>query len=363
MKNKFSFILLVTSFIALFISLGAADFAEASEFPFSVNPVLPENQIAGQKGYYDVLMQPGQEQELSLELANGTAQDVTVNIALSNAKTNDNGVVEYSANEIPVHSSLKHPFEDLVEYEKQVTIPAGSQQVYTFKVKMPEEEIPGVIAGGIFLQAVENENQESSEEQGVAVKNKFAYALAVLLNQSEAKGIGELKLTQAEAAQRNVRNVIRGHFENPAPYYLNGLAIIGEVTREGEDEVLYSSTSENMQMAPNSSFWYSIPLDGQELEAENYVYRATAYAVKDTDGEYTFGEDNEGNPQNYQKKWEFEQPFEVTRGTASSFNEADVDVQENKPDMTWIYYLLGAIIFLLLIVVILLVRRNKKKDE
>lgn len=185
MKNRFSVILLISSFIALMFSISAGISAEASEFPFSVNPVLPENQIAGQKGYYDVLMQPGQEQELSVELANGTDKDVTVNVALSNAKTNDNGVVEYSANDIPVHSSLTHPFEDLVEYQEQVTIPAGAQQVYTFKVRMPNEEIPGVIAGGLSLQAAEDETAESTNEQGVAVKNKFAYAIAVLLNQSE----------------------------------------------------------------------------------------------------------------------------------------------------------------------------------
>ena len=77
--------------------------------------------------------------------------------------------------------------------------------------------------------------------------------------------------------------------------------------------------------------------------------------------EFTFGKDNEGKPQNYQQKWEFEKKFTITQKAAQTYNKKDVDVLDAAPNYTWLYYLLGAIIFLLILTILLLIRRKDKK--
>ncbi len=65
---------------------------------------------------------------------------------------------------------------------------------------------------------------------------------------------------------------------------------------------------ENRKYADGTKFWILVQhsFTGEELEAGEYLYKGTAYGIKDKNGEFTFGKDNEGKPQNYQQKWEFE---------------------------------------------------------
>ena len=86
--------------IATIFTLGTVSKeVHANEFNFSVNPVLPENQI-GESGYFNLQMSPGQSQTLTITLKNTTDKTVVVEEEIASATTNINGVVEYSPNKI-----------------------------------------------------------------------------------------------------------------------------------------------------------------------------------------------------------------------------------------------------------------------
>lgn len=357
--KKYSVLSLILIALSIFLPVSNV---QASEFAFNVDPILPESQRKGQLGYYDIILEPGKTQKLEVDLSNATDEEVKVSVGITSAKTNDNGVVEYSPNDLPLHATQKNDLEKLVDYQKEVTLAPKSKERYSFTVKMPQEEFPGIIAGGISFQEVDSDEKEKKDSEGMAIKNKFNFAVAVLMRQSEGiSGTGELTLQKAEANQRNVRNVIRGYFSNDKPFYINNLAIDAGIYKEKDGKAIYSEKTENMQMAPNSGFWYNIPLQGEKLEAGEYLYKGTAYGIKDQNGEYTFGKDSEGNPQKYQQKWDFEKKFTITQEAAQTYNKKDVDVLEATPNNTWLYYLLGAIILLLIITILLLIRRKDKK--
>lgn len=228
--KKYSVLSLILVTLSIFFPLRAA---QASEFSFNVDPILPESQRKGQLGYYDILLEPGGTQKLEVDLSNATDKEVKINVGMTSAKTNDNGVVEYSPNDLPLHASQKHDLEKLVDYKKVVTLAPKSKERYSFTVKMPQEEFPGIIAGGISFQEVDSDEKEKKDSEGMAIKNKFNFAVAVLMRQSEGiSGTGELTLQKAEANQRNVRNVIRGYFSNDKPFYINNLAIDAAIYKE-----------------------------------------------------------------------------------------------------------------------------------
>ena len=111
---------------------------------------------------------------------------------MTSAKTNDNGVVEYSPNDLPLHASQKHDLEKLVDYKKVVTLAPKSKERYSFTVKMPQEEFPGIIAGGISFQEVDSDEKRKGFRRH-GHQNKFNFAVAVLMRQSEGiSGTGEL---------------------------------------------------------------------------------------------------------------------------------------------------------------------------
>ena len=142
----------VLLFIATIFTLGTVSKeVHANEFNFSVNPVLPENQI-GESGYFNLQMSPGQSQTLTISLKNTTDKTVVVEEEIASATTNINGVVEYSPNKIKADSTLKYNLVDYASIPKEVSLPPNSSQQVKVSVTMPKENFNGVIAGGITFK-------------------------------------------------------------------------------------------------------------------------------------------------------------------------------------------------------------------
>ena len=118
----------VLLFIATIFTLGTVSKeVHANEFNFSVNPVLPENQI-GESGYFNLQMSPGQSQTLTITLKNTTDKTVVVEEEIASAITNINGVVEYSPNKIKADSTLKYNLVDYASIPKEVSLQPNSSQ-------------------------------------------------------------------------------------------------------------------------------------------------------------------------------------------------------------------------------------------
>lgn len=331
-----------------------------SEFNFAVNPVIPENQIDKEKTYFDLKMAPGTVQTVEVQLRNDTDQEVVIAPVIASATTNLNGVVEYGENDIEADETLPYDMADLIEVEKEITIPKQSQITLPLKITMPSESFEGVIAGGLTLKETTEENAtaDSEEDQGLAIKNEYAYVVAILLRQNTAEVAPDLKLLDVGPGQVNSRNTINVTLQNPEAAYLNSLRLINEVKKKGDSDVLYSSDTSRMQMAPNSNFSYPISLEGQRLEAGTYVLTSVAYGGKSEEGQYKV-ENEEGEEESYLYKWTFEKEFTVTGDVARDLNKKDVTIET---DYTWLYFLIGGLLLLLAFLLLLWYRRKKKNE-
>ncbi|MDR1567941.1 MAG: DUF916 and DUF3324 domain-containing protein [Streptococcaceae bacterium] len=356
-RNK---LLLLTLFAALRFCL-SAQAVSASEFNFSVEPIIPENQIDKSKTYFDLKMSQGQEQVLEVNLRNDTPNDVVIENTINSATTNLNGVVEYGVNKIKPDSSLKHNLKELGQVEREVTIKKQSKLTLQIKVTMPNEAFDGVIAGGItFKEKEAPEKQEDNDGKGLAIKNEYSYVVAILMHQTDTVVNPDLRLTDVAAGQVNARNVINVSLQNYQSAYLNQLRLINSVTRKGDSKVLYSSSAGGMQVAPNSHFSYPISLNGEKLKGGKYHLKSIAYGNKSDDGQYEV-KNEKGETERYRDKWEFDKDFTIFEATAKRLNAKDVTIEDNN---WWIYILIGILLLLVaLLLILLLYRRKKKEDE
>lgn len=110
---------------------------------FSIVPQFPDTQTDKSLGYFDLLMKPGETQDLIIKLSNTTDKGVTVNTTFSNATTADSGLAVYIPTEKKDDASLKYNISDYVQFDKQVKVPAKSNVDVKAKVKMPEEAFQG----------------------------------------------------------------------------------------------------------------------------------------------------------------------------------------------------------------------------
>lgn len=170
MKITKKMALFLMSIGLLFMSFSMRVSAEENPSNVAISAVIPDNQIDKNKTYFDLLMTPGEEQELEVVLTNSSDEAITMESSVNSAITNDNGVVDYSQAKPQYDKTLKHPLSSIATFEKEQVIPANSKKTMKIKIKMPETEIKGIIAGGVYLSAKDNEDAAKNDDSGVQIK-------------------------------------------------------------------------------------------------------------------------------------------------------------------------------------------------
>lgn len=340
MKSKI--LVFITLLIFLIPNVVLANTTDSGVVPYSVQANLPENQINDNVSYFDIEMEPGESQDLEVTVYNSSNEELEVNVNNTIASTNSNGIITYDGLEEgeEVHESMKNKFTDISSLdESTVKIPAGEQKVVSLEVNAPDESFDGVILGGLYFTL---DPRESDESEGVAIQNRYAYALAVQIREEGNENVVEpdLELIDVEPGAINYRTGLSTTFGNLSPKIIN-TSFEGSVYREGEDEPLYQNMIEEFIIAPNAQFNFNVMYDNHALEPGDYVFKAN---VKSEDGE-----------------WNFEEEFEVTEEVADEANEEAVElIEEEDNNLEIILIIIGAAILIILIVILLLMVRKRK---
>ncbi|MCQ6336230.1 MULTISPECIES: DUF916 and DUF3324 domain-containing protein [Bacillus cereus group] len=310
-------------------------FASASKFNFGVYTVIPDNQIDKQKSYFNLKMEPKQKQTLTIQLKNDTEKDVVIEPKIHSATTNLNGVIEYGPTKNKRDSSLPYELGELIQTDKEVTVPAKGSKDLQLQVTMPDQEFKGILAGGITL-----EEKKKDTKEGLSIENKYAYVVGIILQEDDEKVKQDLKLSDVKAGQVNARNVINATLHNPVSTYINKFEIDALITKKGKTEALYTSKKQDMQMVPNSNFDYPISLDGKKLEPGTYTLHLKAKSSEES--------------------WDFKKDFTIEAGEAKQFNDKDVSIEG--PNYLW--YIVGLLFILLAgLLWFLFWKRKREKQE
>lgn len=347
-KNMQKAIIMIVMTVVFTLSIQRNN-VEAATLNFAVETVIPENQIDKNKTYFDLRMEPEQEQILEIVLRNDTQADVRMQPKINTAFTNINGVVEYNGTDKEPDNTLQNRIEDLVKTEEEVTVPAQGEYVLQLQVTMPKEEFDGVIAGGIVLEEVKEEvdqtktdttSDETEDEQSMSIKNTYAYVVGITLNENDNPVQAELKLNDVTPAQLNARNVINANLQNVKPMYVNQMTVDATITEKDKTEVLYESHKESLQMAPHSNFDYPVSLNGEKMKGGTYTLKMRVTSK---------GEE-----------WEFEKDFTIEKEVAKAFNQSDVTVEKAN---NWILVAIGIAIIILVLFIIIIVSQKRKMKK
>jgi hypothetical protein len=334
-KIIFSFLVLVLSFVP---AVGWAD--EGSELNFYITPVLPESQLDnGASGYFDLNLAAGQTDQLGLTIQNNSAQDIEVEVSAHTAFTNVNEVVEYGKDAEEADPTLPYSLAELIDAPGTLALKANESQTITFPITMPEESFDGVLAGGIRVEEITADSKTEQEGEGLAIKNAFSYVVGVVVSNNRSATDPGLDLIDVFADQLNYRNVFSAQIQNYTSTFVNKLEVEATIRQEGKDEVLYETTREGMQMAPNSNFNFPISLNGDAFKSGTYVLNMTARS-----------EDEE---------WSWEQTFTIESETARRLNQEDVTLDNG---INWWMVATIGMLLILLAIIGYLIYKKKKED-
>ncbi|MDB1690093.1 DUF916 and DUF3324 domain-containing protein [Enterococcus casseliflavus] len=315
--------------------------AQAEEtLSFYVTPEFPESQIEGSNSYFDLNLGAGETEALALKLQNASSEPIQVQVTPHTAYTNVHGVVEYGKDAQDPDNSLMYSLDELIDPSGVIELVGNETKTITVPLHMPEDPFEGFLAGGLRITEVKEEQEETtSNEEGVAIKNEFAYVVGVVVSNSRDSVQPDLDLLDVFADQLNYRNVISATIQNFTPTFVNRMAVEATVQRVGEDEVLYEASEEMMQLAPNSHFDFPISLEGDRFQSGDYVLKLRAIS----------GEE----------EWSWERTFTIDAEEARSLNRADVTIDTS---LNW--WMIGSIVLVILLLgVILYLLIQKKKTR
>ncbi|MFD2308696.1 DUF916 and DUF3324 domain-containing protein [Enterococcus termitis] len=345
-KRNFYIIYIVLAFI-ITLSTSLVSLAEENKGAaggFSYEVIQPENQQNKDVGYYDLRVTPGQEQIVQMKLMNSSEKEIKISVNLNGAKTNGNGVIEYSPNELKRDESLINDFVDIATAPKEVTLAPKSEQLLDIVLKIPKTPFKGVISGGIELQEVTSEGQKTASEKGMIV-NKFAYLTGMLLSEEDFKGINpDMVLNKVYPELQNFQNAVFVNFSNISPVYTEDMTVNVQINKKGSKEVLYETKKSKMRMAPNSMIDFPVSLNGEKMVSGSYV--ANIVVTTKAGG-----------------KWAWTQEFKITDADAEKYNKKDLSLVQST-GINWLIIgaIVGVVLFVVGFIVVFLNLRKKKKE-
>ncbi|MCL2663149.1 MAG: DUF916 and DUF3324 domain-containing protein [Oscillospiraceae bacterium] len=328
--------------------------AASSSVGFSITPVLPENQQQNDSSFFDLLVYPGQEQNLVVMVHNESSESITVLVEAVTASTNRNGDIDYTSKSAVMDETLQTPLEEMITIpQTHYTIPADSSIPVSVKLNVPERPFDGIALGSI---RVLKEVTEEERAAGGMIVNQFAYVVAVRLAQSRNAGNIEpdFALGDVTAELVNHRASIVAQIRNPKPVLISGTSITSVIYPKGSNQPVFRYDMPDVSFAPNSIFNLSfVDRAGYGIEAGEYTAKVSVEFQGET--------------------WDFEQDFIVTAQEAAVVNENAVNQQAQQSPRTpgvaggipqWVIYTgatVLAIMFIgLLVLTVVVIKRNLK---
>lgn len=357
-------LLILSTVLLAVLGIVSETTVQASQLGFSVTANVRElDNRASDQSFFDLILKPGEKQTVTVTLKNDTNRKMTVEQTATTATTNINGVVEYSPNDIQPDESLKFNYDDLIKLDDEIVLPAHSEKEVEIELEMPKEEFDGQLVGGLtYREKIEEEKAQHSDDEGLAVTNRYSFVIALLMRQNKNTVEPDLKLHDVGPGQVNYRNVINANLQNPKMTMLNRMHVNARVQGIDNPEIVHDVNQNLMQMAPNTNFDFPISLQGEALRPGRYLLSMTVNAVEDDQGEYT-ATDSEGKEIAYRHEWQFEREFTITAAKADELNERDVTIEQK--DRSWLKWLIIGLLLLLLLLFLwfILWKRRKKEEE
>ncbi|GKT04138.1 DUF916 and DUF3324 domain-containing protein [Furfurilactobacillus entadae] len=302
----------------------AAD--DASEVGFSVKAELPKNQIDQKQSYFDLKVQPGDEQTVKMAVYNSSNKAMKIKNEIHAAHTNANGQIEYVTPAKKQDKTLKQPLTKWVTLheDKVITVPENSEKTLTATIKVPKDATKGVALGAWYFERVVKD-QQTKEAKGMTINNRYGYAVGMKLTVDHTVS-PKLALNDVKPGLRNYRKGIFANLQNSQPAIISGLTVTGKVYREGSNKVVKEAKLEHVGMAPNSNFDFPILYGKDELLPGKYVVKMTA--------------------KNSDHQWSFTKKMTITSEDASKVNKKALD---KAPERNVLWYVAGGVLLAIVV--------------
>jgi hypothetical protein len=262
-------ILLAFLFSCFPITLLAAE----TTIPFEVEPIYSNGQIPSTKGYFDVMVNPGEKLTLRTRIKNNLNKGITVKMKATNAYSNPTGGILYGAEMNSNRTVLLGDavrMADYIETKESYTIPASSSIEVPIQVTVPINDGQTLLGGILFTLVGESKDefQETLKDQAkFRINTETTYAIAVKLNLPN-KSVPQFSLENADFIPERAQVFIE--MKNDAQMIQED--IVGDyAVMDSSRKELFTGHFNSFKMAPKSKIQYPFNWNDEIIKEGTYI--------------------------------------------------------------------------------------------
>lgn len=277
LKLKFTKLLFFTIGFCVLIKTNFVYANNLSFDAFSFDIIYPSQQTDNQLAYFDLLLKENEEVPLTILLTNSSNYEKEIKVTPTNAITNDNGKIDYSikASDFQYDATLKFPFTSLVDHSQQVNVPPKSTKKIIFNLHTPKEFTNGIILGGFVAEDISKKKNNSNEDT-TYVTNVFQLSKAAVLRIGNSHVDPEIHLDKVFISQKKEYMQLNAVIQNIKPVMFGQVSLKETITKKDDTSIIFTQTTENVELAPNSNFTEKIPLKSISLTPGSYNLKIVA---------------------------------------------------------------------------------------
>lgn len=261
MQKKSRNIFLIVAMLGLFI--GYSPTANASKnipskgIGFYYQTIAPVNQQ--QEGnFFDLVVKPGQQQALEIELINESDEALTISVAINNATTTEKGLINYSKSKLKHTPDFTYKLTDMLKGPKEITLKEKEKRKLKLSLMVPNESIDGLILGGIELK---KKTVVPTTNEATTINNEFAYVFSVALQMNEKEIAPQFSANSPVTSQASEANIVTISINNDRPTVADKLTVETIIRSNDSDKVLAEFKLKEGKMAPLSIMEIPITFD------------------------------------------------------------------------------------------------------
>lgn len=305
MKRLLSYFLLLTFGLLVHVpSIHAADNHSELAGGYTIEGIPNKNQIDKNVSYFYLDEKPGATDTIKVKLINDSSERKILNIKVTNANTNINGLIDYTGT-LKDSKALKVPLNSIISPKTQeVKVNPKSDAEATFNIKMPKKKQKGIILGGIVVSEKQNKTQN---KQNMSIGSTYSYTLGVLLTNKPSEPIKQnisVQLESVKAILSDGKKVVQANILNPNPYLFGEATVSGKIMNKDETKVIQETKKEHVKIAPQSVYPFQFDWKKENLKPGIYVFIGKVKTNND--------------------EWTFRREFTITDETAQKINKESV---------------------------------------
>lgn len=298
-------------------------YSEENIATFSVAPIYSEHQSQGVNNFYDIVWTPSFDEEFAVKITNNTDEEQSYTISVNKARTNNNGIIDYSDSS-PESEDAKYKLTEMIKLEEEVTLEANSSKIIEGKLLFPDEDFDGILMAGIYISQIIDTDEESTVSSLISYNIPFIVRGNIDVRPNPILTFSSLTIEKDDSDTSTFYITL----DNQGPNLMKSVTISAEIVNESGETIL---TQERViDVTPETIFSYPI----ETTSSIDYGKYNMLITVKH----------NENN------EWTFQESFDIPSEANDNHNLDTMQTQ--KYQRVSVSILIGCIAILLTIITI-----------